>query len=77
MKPRKYTVLLLYPWEQGGEQVETFQAHVYALGRHSAILQARRDMIEAEPGMEGQTLEVVAVYGGHLKDIKPDYTIHD
>jgi len=74
MKLKKFTVLLLYPCEQGGERVETFQAHVAAIGRHTAILEAKRDMIQAEPGMEGQTLEVLAVYRGHREDIKPDYS---
>lgn len=73
MKPKKFTVLLLYPQEQDGEKVETFQAHVLAFGRHGAIVSAHHNIWHAEPEFAGQEMQVLAVYRGHREDIKPDY----
>ncbi len=76
----EYTVLLLYPdYVADNYGQETYQAHVMALNEKDAVSKAQVECVQAlegdaEPGSSGidslDDLFVLALYEGHLADIK-------
>lgn len=72
--PQQFTVLLLYPdYMSDAFGHETYQAHVRALYITQAIRLAQAQAMKANPGSieDHNDLHVLAVYAGHLNDLKP------